>query len=176
MLALRDVLVPIDFEPTSYNALAYARDLASTFGARLHVLHVLEDSFALSAGTEGPLSDIPTLERQMADDARAGLNALLTEDDRKSGAIPVVLSGASPAASIVRYVEENGADIIVMGTHGRTAKALGALGSVAEQVVRTAPCPVVTVRRQAADGQPARRTHRADGLAVEGQPGSRVID
>ena len=52
MMVLRDILVPVDFEPTLYRALAFGRDLAQAFGAKLHVLHVQENTFALSAGTE----------------------------------------------------------------------------------------------------------------------------
>jgi nucleotide-binding universal stress UspA family protein len=151
MLVLRDVLVPFDFEPTSYHALAYARDLARTFGARLHVVHVLEDAFALPAGTEGALSAFPRLEREMEDDARGRLNAVLTEEDRKAGATAAVRLGATPASSIVDFAAEIHADVIVMGTHGRSGTALGTIGSVAEQVVRTASCPVLTLRQHPSD-------------------------
>ena len=151
MLVLRDILVPVDFEPTSYHALAYARDLARTFGARLHVLYVLEDAFALPAGTEGSLSAFPRLEREAEDDARGRLNAVLTDDDRKAGATTVVRLGAGPASSIVSYAAEIGVDVIVMGTHGRRGTALGTIGSVAEQVVRTASCPVLTLRQHPSD-------------------------
>jgi nucleotide-binding universal stress UspA family protein len=151
MLVLRDVLVAVDFEPTSYHALAYARDLAWTFRARLHVLHVMEDTFALSAGTEGSLSAFPRLEREMEDAARGRLNACLTEEDRQGGAVTAVRLGPSPAASIVGYAEEIHADVIVMGTHGRGRPAAGPIGSVAEHVVRTAPCPVLTLRQHPSD-------------------------
>jgi nucleotide-binding universal stress UspA family protein len=151
MLVLRDVLVPVDFEPTSYHALAYARDLVRTFGARLHVLHVMEDVFALPAGTEGALSAFPCLEREVEADVRGRLDALLTEADRKAGAMTLVRLGASPASSIVAYAAENHADVIVMGTHGRSGAELGTIGSVAEQVVRTASCPVLTLRQHPSD-------------------------
>lgn len=151
MLVLRDILVPVDFEPTSYHALAYARDLARTFGARLHILHVLEDAFALPAGTEGSLSAFPRLEREAEDDARGRLNVLLTDEDRKAGATTAVRLGAGPASSIVGHAAEIRADVIVMGTHGRRGPTLGTIGSVAEQVVRTASCPVLTLRQHPSD-------------------------
>jgi nucleotide-binding universal stress UspA family protein len=156
MLVLRDILVPVDFEPTSYHALAYARDLARTFGATLHVLHVLEDTFALPAGTEGTLSAFPRLERDAEDDARGRLNALLTEEDRKAGAVTGVRLGASPASAIVGHAAEIQADVIVMGTHGRSNTAVGTIGSVAAQVVRTASCPVLTMRAHPSDVSLAR--------------------
>ena len=151
MLLLRDVLVPVDFEPASYHALAHARELARAFGARLHVLHILEDTFALPAGTEGSVSGFPHLRRQSEEDARDRLNELLTDEDRHADANVVALIAASPSAGIVGYATEMQADLIVMGTHGRTGKPSGVIGSVAEQVVRTAECPVLTVRRTASE-------------------------
>jgi nucleotide-binding universal stress UspA family protein len=111
----------------------------------------MEDTFELPAGTEGSLSAFPHLERRMEDDARARLNDLLTEQDRKAGTITAVRLGASPAASIVTYAEEIHADVIVMGTHGCGGPVAGPIGSVAEQVVRTAPCPVLTLRQHPSD-------------------------
>ena len=164
MLALRDILVPVDFEPTSYHALAHARDLARAFGARLHVLHILEDAFALPAGTEGSLSRFPRLKREVEDETHDRLNDLLTDEDRQSGANAVALIAASPAVAIVGYATEIRADLIVMGTHGRTGKPLGVIGSVAEQVVRTAQCPVLTFRQVHSEGrvssEPALETRR----------------
>jgi len=153
MLVLRDILVPVDFEPASYHALAQARDLPRTFGARLHVLHILEDTFALPAGAEGAVSGFPHLRRQIEEDARSRLNELLTAEDRQADANAVALIAASPSTAIVRYAKEILADLIVMGTHGRTGKPLGAIGSVAEQVVRTAECPVLIMRQVASEGR-----------------------
>jgi nucleotide-binding universal stress UspA family protein len=152
MLVLRDIVVPVDFEPASYQALAHARDLARTFCARLHVLHILEDTFALPAGTEGSVSSFPRLRREIEDDARNRLNELVTDEDRQADAKAVALIAASPSIAIVGYAREIRADLIVMGTHGRTGKPLGVIGSVAEQVVRTAECPVLTVRQVSSEG------------------------
>jgi nucleotide-binding universal stress UspA family protein len=148
MLVLRDVVVPVDFEPAAYHALAYARELAAAFGARLHLLHVLDDQFALPGGTEAALSEFPQLGRCREQEVRERLNDLLTADDRKAGAHLAVRLSPSPAASIVAYAEQVQANAIVMGTHGCIDKPMGsAIGSVAEQVVRTAPCPVMVMRR-----------------------------
>jgi universal stress protein A len=148
MLVLRDVVVPVDFEPASYHALAYARELAAAFAARLHLLHVLDDAFALPGGTEGALSEFPQMRRYKEQEVRERLNDLLTADDRKAGAHITVRLSPSPAASIVAYAEQVQASAIVMGTHGCIDKPMGsAMGSVAEQVLRTAPCPVMVMRR-----------------------------
>jgi universal stress protein A len=161
MLVLRDLVVPVDFESTSYHALAYARELAGTFGARLHLIHVLDDTFALRAGTEGSLSSVPELARRAESDARERLDALLTDADRKLDAAVVVAISPNPATTIVAYAEQIRASAIVMGTHGRLDEPTNAIGSVAEQVVRTASCPVLTLRRHPKEAAvPARRPSR----------------
>ena len=147
MLVLRDLVVPVDFESTSRQALAYARELAGTFGARLHLIHVLDDTFALRAGTEGSLSSVPELARRAESEARERLDALLMGADRNLGAVTVVVISPSAATAIVAYAEQVQASAIVMGTHGRLDEPADAIGSVAEHVVRTAPCPVLTLRR-----------------------------
>ncbi len=148
MLVLGDVVVPVDFEPASYHALAYGRELAAAFGARLHLLHVLDDAFALPGGTEGALSDFPLLKGYRETEARERLNDLLTADDREAGAHLAVRLSPSPATAIVAYAEQVQASAIVMGTHSRFDKPMGsAIGSVAELVVRTASCPVMVMRR-----------------------------
>ena len=146
MLVLRDVVVPIDFGPVSHHALVYAQDLTRAVGARLHLLHVLDDAFALPAGTEGSLSAFPQLARRTENQVGERLNELLAEEDRKSSAVTVVVISPDPATAIVRYAEQVHASAIVMGTHGRTDKPAGAaIGSVAEQVIRTAQCPVLVM-------------------------------
>jgi nucleotide-binding universal stress UspA family protein len=75
------------------------------------------------------------------------LNELLADEDQKSGAVTVVVISPDPATAIVRYAEQVHASAIVMGTHGRIDKPEGAaIGSVAEQVIRTARCPVLVLR------------------------------
>ena len=145
MLAVRDILVPVDFYDTSVNALGYAAELARAFGARLHVLHVLEDAFALPAGTEGSLSACPRLAREAEEDARRRLGALVS--DRSPQPMVSVRIG-NPAPAIVAHAEHIQASLIVMGTHGLRSKPAGAIGSVAAELVGTAPCPVLTIRRQ----------------------------
>jgi nucleotide-binding universal stress UspA family protein len=161
MLVLTDLVVPVDFESTSYQALAYARELAGTFGARLHLIHVLDDTFALRAGTEGSLSRVPELARRAEREARERLDALLRGADRNLGAVTVVVISPSAATAIVAYAEQVQASAIVMGTHGRLDDPTNAIGSVAEHVVRTATCPVLTLRRHPQEvAVPVRRQSR----------------
>jgi nucleotide-binding universal stress UspA family protein len=138
MIALKNVLVAVDFGEASEAALVYARNFARNFGARLHVLHVLENTFLRPMANDPYVVETATT-RQLLD--------RLTDDDRETlRALPVIRKSDAPADEIVRYAKDEHIDLIVLGTHGRKAMAHLLVGSVAERVVRTAPCPVLTVR------------------------------
>jgi nucleotide-binding universal stress UspA family protein len=138
MIVLKRVLVATDFEPASDAALVYARALAQSFGASLHLLHVAENQF---------LRPSPAEPAALRAGQQRALDELLTADDRQRlHARAVVDVSDSPAEAIVAYARAAAVNLIVMGTHGRRAVAQLLMGSVAERVVRTAPCPVLTVR------------------------------
>lgn len=140
------ILVPTDFSETSDAALVYAKDLAVTLGASLHLLHVFADPYALATYSPEVYAPLPPDVRERAlEDVRECLDERLdsTERQRLAGTTAVV-TGLT-AKEIVRYATDNGMDLIVMGTHGRRGVAHLLLGSVAEHVVRTAHCPVLTV-------------------------------
>lgn len=131
------ILVPIDFEEASDIALTYGRSLAKAFGAELHVLHVMENQFL-------------RLTFKSAAAVEAGIanrvaERLTPEDRRSLHAVAAVRMSDEPSDEIIQYAELEGIDLIVMGTHGRAHKAHLLMGSVAEKVVRMAPCPVLTV-------------------------------
>jgi nucleotide-binding universal stress UspA family protein len=144
---IRRLLVPTDFSPTSDAALAYARDLADRYGASLQLLHVLEDPFVPGRfGSDDYLGEPPGVRTTILEDARARLARRLLSTGRAAfGTSGEVVFGRA-AETIVDYAAGHGIDLIVMGTHGRTGMAHLLLGSVAERIVRTAPCPVLTVR------------------------------
>ena len=138
MIVLKKVLVPIDFAEASDAALIYARNLAKAFGAELHVIHVMENLFFRPMAND-PLTIEAGITGRLAEQ--------LTDDDRRTlGAVAVTRKSDQPAEEIVRYAAAEGIGLIVMGTHGRVKMAHLLMGSVAEKVVRTAPCPVLTVR------------------------------
>jgi nucleotide-binding universal stress UspA family protein len=147
------ILVPVDFSKTSEFAADYACELAERFGARVTLLHVF------SAATISTPDAVyrPTMEQVMAlaQHARAALHDLAARLARDGVQIDcVALEGRAPEM-IVSVAEEARVDLIVMGTHGRRELAHGPLGSVAEQLLNTAPCPVLTVGRRYK--QPLRR-------------------
>jgi len=147
MIALKQILVPTDFSEPSAVALKYARAFATTFGASLHLLHVIETSALFTAVPDGVFLLTENLWEQVEHNARTQLVALLPEDEQKAYQARQVTRQGSPFVEIVRYAREQDIDLIIMGTHGRGPIAHMLLGSVAEKVVRKAPCPVLTVRQ-----------------------------
>ena len=148
MIALKKILVATDFSPPSTAAIAYGRELARSFGAALTVLHVVDDIVMRAYGLDsGVLFTDPAVQRQFEADALTQVAATISDDDRAGlGATGVVIRSSAPSAAIVTYAYETRTDLIVMGTHGRGGVAHLLMGSVSERVVKTAGCPVLTVR------------------------------
>lgn len=131
MILLKNVLVATDFSDASSTGLNYGRALAGRFGATLHVLHV---------------ADKVSVHREAEEAARKQLQGLLTDDDRTElHAKPVVVTSA-PALAIIDYAKNANIDLIIVGTHSRSGVKHLFIGSVAEQITRAAPCPVLVVR------------------------------
>jgi nucleotide-binding universal stress UspA family protein len=141
-LAFKTILVATDFSDASNLALEYARVLAARFGAGLRVLHVVQTPIPL--GSEMYVPEVMTVAERAVKEAQQQLAVTLAGLDG-ADVIGQVLVGMAPR-KIVEYAADHDVDLIVMGTHGRGAIAHLLMGSVAERVVRTAPCPVFTVR------------------------------
>jgi nucleotide-binding universal stress UspA family protein len=144
MLSVQHILAPTDFSERSAYAFGLACSLARDHGARLTVLHVVPPPMAEAVG------GVMTPEPDRHEEEWARLRRLLPTD---SG-IPVehLLAEGEAGEAIVRAARECNCDLIVMGTHGRTGLGRALLGSVAEKVLRQAPCPVVTVKAPPAAG------------------------
>jgi len=145
MLTPQKILVPIDFTACSHKAREEALALAGALGARVHLLHVY--------GIEGLPDDATLLTSARATEERAQqrLHDLLRELSNPAVVAEARARLGDPARSIVEVAGEIGADLIVMGTHGRRGVARLFLGSVAEAVLRSAPCTIMVVR----EGHPA---------------------
>jgi nucleotide-binding universal stress UspA family protein len=154
--AISRILVPVDFSAHSDEALRYAVSLASRFGASLELVHVVDDPFSSGAwGSEGYVPNVTDLFENLMADAQRRLSEL--KDRVARDGIPVataVLKGRPPQA-IVEHAKNGRFDLVVMGTHGRAGLAHLFMGSVAEAVVRRAPCPVLTVRQMPRPGEQA---------------------
>jgi nucleotide-binding universal stress UspA family protein len=140
------LLVPVDFSEHSERALAYAVDLSKTLGAKVHVLHV----YPITMYAAPPLVPGPLVVSQFRDESQRVFEELMTRVKRDySPELTGSLCEGVPHVEILRCASEVGADMIVMGTHGRAGLEHLLLGSVAERVVRGAHVPVLTVPRQA---------------------------
>lgn len=144
-MAFKHILVAVDFSPHSAAALGVAADVARRYGANLTLVHV--DQPVADMYLEGMIAyTAPELARMRAELERR-LEALRSEV-RASGVNEVgarLLAGV-PSTEIVNCAREGGFDLIVLGTHGRTGLAHALIGSVAERIVRTAPCAVLTLK------------------------------
>ena len=152
MLNIRRVFCPVDFSPISKRALDHATVIARWYEAELVVLHVIPlmpTLFGFPAAI-----DTAAVAAADADAVIPELTRFAGEATMSSGTRLVVRSGA-PSAEIVRYAAEEGADLLVLGTHGRTGFEKFMVGSVTEKVLRKAPCPVLSVPPHCL-GQPER--------------------
>ena len=139
------ILVPLDFSGDSYKALDYAIALARQFGAKITLLHVVLVTYM--AGEYGPV-DLPELEAQLRTAARSKLDAA-ARDKVPAGMVDGTLIRVGPPVyEIARAAQETHADLMIISTHGHTGLKRVLLGSVAENVVRQAPCPVLVVREK----------------------------
>ena len=146
-MEFRRILAPTDFSSFSEVGLRAAAELAHRVGARLTLLHVMaEGELEALASAHVPRHPVDLIyqdiEGAVMDHYRRVVSAELRRD---LSAEPVVAVGIA-ALEIVRAARLKDADVVVMGTHGRTCQARMVMGSVTEQVVRRAPCPVLTVR------------------------------
>ena len=145
----RTIVVPYDFSEHADAALTTAADLAAHFGSDLHLLFVVP--LATYAYANFPAAN-PTVPGDMIEISNAAMTSLREVADKVGGASTKVEShvveGVSIAEQICLLAEELDANLIVMGTHGRTGLAHVFIGSVAERTLRSAPCPVLTVQKR----------------------------
>lgn len=147
MLTVKTILHPTDFSPRSDQAFQLACSLARDYGAKLILLHIIERSPIIHSGVmmAAPATQSPDDERL----------AVLAELQQLQPCVPDVnidrqLFEGEPSGAIIKLAQETAADLIVMGTHGRTGLGRLLMGSVAEKVLRGAPCPVLTIREPSA--------------------------
>jgi nucleotide-binding universal stress UspA family protein len=173
MLEIRTVLVPVDFSGGSRAAFVVARALARDHGARLVVLHVaVAPPFVTPGELEGALQARDGYRAQVVAELRR-----LYPSDAPSGIEYRVLTG-EPAVEILASAREADGGLIVMGTHGRTGLVRLLVGSVAEKVLRTTPCPVLTVKTPGGETSPSGKDNagRAPGNAPETLQGGAYDD
>lgn len=147
MINLSRILVPTDFSENAQSALQYAAAFAEKFSSEIHLLHVYQDVTASLVPEPGFAFGAPdNFLKELRDDATSRLATLAKSDVLKGRKVVTLVRQGAPFVEIVRYAREELIDLIVVSTHGRTGLSHVFLGSVAEQVVRKAGCPVLTVR------------------------------
>jgi len=159
-MSVRSILVPTDFSDTSDAALHYATEMALTLGARLYLMHV--------PGKTGEHYEAKYPHGQFETATRARLSSFLTTEEIERLRPEYALRVGAPAEEIVHYADICDIDLIIMGTHGRSGIAHALMGSVAEHVVRVAPCPVLLVRAP-------KRAAVSEGAAVRVPPVKRML-
>jgi len=145
MIVMKKILFPTDLSDAAAEAQLYACSLAEQYGAELHILSVVQDVTLISPDPMNPW----VMPASSLDEVIAGVSAELDKIPDPNWAagkqiVRTVRTGV-PFLEIIRYAKEQTIDLIVLGTHGRTGLAHVLLGSVAERVVRKAPCPVLTI-------------------------------
>jgi nucleotide-binding universal stress UspA family protein len=141
------ILVPTDFSDPSNEALAYAKDLAEAFNASIHLLHVVENPLSQPWALETYGTSLDAVLADFKAYGQQQLEKTMPDADRKKYNAERVIGVGSAFSEIRDYANAHHVDLIVMGTHGRGGLAHAMLGSVAERVVRYAPCPVLTIRQ-----------------------------
>jgi nucleotide-binding universal stress UspA family protein len=143
MVTIHGILVATNFSVASARALEFGRTLASLCSATLHVLHVVPHPFL---GEQQPARTVPELEIDLVEKGCRELETLVEPDKAAMPGIVTRCTVGTPAIEIVRYAADNAIDLIIMGTHSHGPTFQMFTGSIAEQVVRMAPCPVMTVK------------------------------
>jgi universal stress protein A len=148
---IKRILLPTDFSQSSEWAVEYASSLAASLGARVHLIHVIEDELRTPGIYDVYVPESP--ERREREYQRARGKLLAITDRLAATKIPSTAEVRTGAAveGIVSAAVDYGADLIVMSTHGRTGVQHLLMGSVAEEVIRRARCPVFAVRLPSTD-------------------------
>ena len=150
MPQFKTILLTTDLSENARAAAPYALDLASKYGGTVHLVHVFEDLMYTGVMVDGNMGYDPTPFLEQAEkDKKAQLTALAASLSATAPAgvrvLPVYIKG-NANAEVLKYAAAQQADCIVMATHGRTGFSHLLFGSVAEKIVRTSPCPVLTIK------------------------------
>ncbi|MCF7808963.1 MAG: universal stress protein [Candidatus Marinimicrobia bacterium] len=139
------ILVPTDFSESARYALPFAVDLAKKYGAKIHLLHVVEP-IAVPVDFAWGTYSYPDIEKQLSGYVENTLDTIVKEDIPKDLTVQQSILHGKSWREIITFAKENELDLIVMATHGLSGFSHALYGSTAEKVIRKAPCPVLTIR------------------------------
>ncbi len=143
MIKLKKILCPIDFSICSEYALNYAIDLSLKDDAKIYLIYVAETHLDEKRDI---LKQIDLVSNNQYEDIHAQLNDLIPENTKKHIQADILVVKGVPYIEIIKAAKDLSADLIVMGTHGRTGLKHILIGSVAQRVIQKAPCPVLSIR------------------------------
>jgi nucleotide-binding universal stress UspA family protein len=141
----KNILFPTDFSEGSAAAAAYVKDLATKYGSKVHLVHVIYD-VAKASGWYVPSIDTEKFYAELRDGAQVEMEKFAKDHLGGVGDVETEVITGVPADGILDFVDEKGIDLVVMGTHGRSGIDRVIFGSTATRVVRRAACPVLSVR------------------------------
>lgn len=145
MLSFRVIVVPTDFSDHSLRALSYALGLAEKYDADVKILYVNEPGLQVSDMAWVGV-DERSLKDERVNEARANLDRIVRDQIPPDTAVEAEIRSGDAVDEVIAYADEVNADLIVMATHGRTGLSHMLMGSTAEQVIRRASCPVLTLK------------------------------
>ncbi len=147
MPVINSILAPTDFSKHAEGALRYACGLATRLGATLHLLHILPDVVVPVGPDPSLIAAVPPeYYKETEQQSRAALESLIQPDWPRPAHVVCDVKWGDPVNGVVSYAEDHAVDMVVIATHGRSGLSHVLLGSVAERIVREAPCPVLTIR------------------------------
>ena len=143
MISIQGVMVPVDFSKESILAAKFGASLAEEYKTKLYVLHVMEP---VHPSLRGYIVDFEQFQQRMIAQAKEDLENVIPKAVKDRIPVEFILEIGHPSYVIVEKAKELGVDVVVIATHGRTGLSYVLLGSVAEKVIRHAPCPVFVIR------------------------------
>jgi nucleotide-binding universal stress UspA family protein len=143
MISIQGVMVPVDFSKESILAAKFGASLAEEYKTKLYVLHVMEP---VHPSLRGYIVDFEQFQQRMIAQAKEDLENVIPKAVKDRIPTEFILEIGHPSYLIVEKAKELGVDVVVIATHGRTGLSHVLLGSVAEKVIRHAPCPVFVIR------------------------------
>jgi len=143
MISIQGVMVPVDFSKESILAAKFGASLAEEYKTKLYVLHVMEP---VHPSLRGYIVDFEQFQQRMIAQAKEDLENVIPKAVKDRIPVEFILEIGHPSYLIVEKAKELGVDVVVIATHGRTGLSHVLLGSVAEKVIRHAPCPVFVIR------------------------------
>jgi nucleotide-binding universal stress UspA family protein len=155
MIEIRRILCPVDFSDYSRRAVDHAIAIARWYAATVTALHVFSPAPVAAFGPRGAVFEPIVLTEADRDQLRADTKAFIEAERAPGVAIEAVVREGNTAAEILDQARSMNADLLVIGTHGRSGFERLLLGSIAEKVLRKASCPVLTVPRRLSNALPA---------------------